>query len=686
MGRRLARWIGRIAIAIALAIGAVVAGLVIVVTIGIQIDLSFLRPQLEDAARHALGRDVTLEGPLTLVPTWSPTLEVAGVHVANPCGWSSREFAHFGLARLRVALLPLLRRELVVRELRAENAQVRFERREDATVNWDLTGDATGDPAAREGTQRPERSRSAIRSLAIEEIALREIEIVYRDEVEREFFELAIDALDGRVATHDPLELSASGNFGREPWRASLEGAAPADLLREGDEPWPLRGSLEIAETRFELSTRIDVPLSGAILESAGNGFPLLPAGSSLGEIAFSVRGDRLDSLDPLLGVMLPPWGPHHLSGTLRFLAGRRLSAELEAQVNESRLDGRAELDWSGTRPRVQLEFEAPEIQLDDFELGDWRAFPAGSEPPSPTTAKTPNRARAQDATGTTILSEAGLRSIDGRISLRVGRVLSGPDELGAGELEARIENGQLSLRPVRIEGQGGAAEFTLMFEPRGSQQTSEIRLLVDRFDYGVLARRLQPGARLEGLFGVDLEARSRGPLGEPPLAHADGHLDFAVFPTDLAAGAIDLWTVNLLLALLPIVDPLEGSRIHCALGFFDLEGGVLRERELLLDTTHMSVGGRATIDFRSRTIEALLRTKAKKPKFLSLATPVRVKGSFDDFGVGVTARSLLETTVRVVTSPIHVPLRRILGRLTAATNVDSCLEALRQAKRAARE
>lgn len=687
MARRLARWLWRIAITLAIGIGALVIGFVILVTIGIRVDLSFLRPQVEDAARRALGREVTFEGALTLVPTWSPTLEVGRFQVSSPSDWPTRDFAHFGLTRLRVGLLPLLQRDVVIRELRAESVKLRFERRKDGAVNWDLAGDRSGGGVPhREGAERPGRSGGAIRSLSVKEIALRGIEITYRDAVEGRSFELAIDELDGNIATHDPLELSASGSFGHVPWQASLQGDAPADLLLEDDEPWPLRVSFEIAETAFELSTRIDVPLSEATRENAASGVPLLPAGSSLGEIAFSVEGERLDSLEPLLGVTLPPWGPHRLSGKLRVIAGQRAEAALEAQVKGSRLEGRAELDVSGARPRVLLELEAPEIQLADFDLGDWRPLPPSSDSPNRGESEAGHRAEAHEARRAALLSEAGLRSLDGRLSVRVGRVLTRRDELGAGEVEARLENGRLVLDPIRVEGQGGAAQLSFAFHPSGSEQTSELRVDVDRFDYGVLARRLQPEAQLEGFFALDLEARSRGPLGAPPLAHADGHLDVAVFPTDLAAGAIDLWTVNLLMALLPIVDPLEDSRIQCAVGFFDLEGGVMRERELLLDTTNMSVSGRATIDFRARTIDALLRPKAKKPRFLSLATPVRVKGSFEDFGVGVTARSLLETTVRVVTSPVHVPLRRILGRLTPATNVDDCLEALRQAKRSGRE
>ena len=39
-------------------------------------------------------------------------------------------------------------------------------------------------------------------------------------------------------------------------------------------------------------------------------------------------------------------------------------------------------------------------------------------------------------------------------------------------------------------------------------------------------------------------------------MAHADGHIDLAVWPSNLRAGIIDRWAANLFFALLPFIDP----------------------------------------------------------------------------------------------------------------------------------
>jgi len=76
------------------------------------------------------------------------------------------------------------------------------------------------------------------------------------------------------------------------------------------------------------------------------------------------------------------------------------------------------------------------------------------------------------------------------------------------------------------------------------------------------------------------------------------------------------------------------------------LDAGQLTEKAVFMDTTQMSVAGKVDIDFTSQEIDIVMAPKAKRPEFFSLATPIKVQGSFDDFGVGVgkvrAARSVI--------------------------------------------
>ena len=120
-------------IALPLLTGLVVGGL------GISISAGHWRGPIAHAISQALGRQVTLEGPLVLIPTLRPTLIVGGIRVANPPGFSAPEFASLGKARMRLELLPLLRNEIRVVEMDAEDVRARLEQRADGHANWEFS-------------------------------------------------------------------------------------------------------------------------------------------------------------------------------------------------------------------------------------------------------------------------------------------------------------------------------------------------------------------------------------------------------------------------------------------------------------------------------------------------------------------------------------------------------------------
>jgi hypothetical protein len=119
---------------------------VLIAWLEISISAGPWRGTIARAATEALGREVTLEGPLEFVPSLSPRLKVGGIRIANPPGFTTPELASLGDARLWVDAKALLQRRVYVREITAENVRVYLEIAEDRRVNWSL-----GRPGAPKG-------------------------------------------------------------------------------------------------------------------------------------------------------------------------------------------------------------------------------------------------------------------------------------------------------------------------------------------------------------------------------------------------------------------------------------------------------------------------------------------------------------------------------------------------------
>jgi hypothetical protein len=101
-----------------------------------------------------------------------------------------------------------------------------------------------------------------------------------------------------------------------------------------------------------------------------------------------------------------------------------------------------------------------------------------------------------------------------------------------------------------------------------------------------------------------------------------------------------------------------------------------MQEKAIFMDTTRMSISGDSTINFKTEKIDVLAAPKAKRPEFFSLATPVKIQGTFSDFGIGINKLSLAQTAVSFITSPITVPFKRLFAKEVPADGKAACEEA----------
>ncbi|MCC7547948.1 MAG: AsmA family protein [Burkholderiales bacterium] len=463
-----------------------------------------------------------------------------------------------------------------------------------------------------------------------------------------------VDVDNGRALAEpgQPMRVDLHGMIDETPVAIGVTtGTALSFLAGEDKVPFALRA--QAAGAILQLDGRVKVPITQAE-----------------GELGLRIQGERLDSMNRLARVELPPWGPWSLSG--RFVASARgyEVPDLALRVGDSRLVGQGSYVSAAQRPRVDVKLAAPRVQLDDFQFGTWSPFErkaSGAQQNDSTMDVEQMRARAKEAAaeGQRLLSPETLRRMDAYLDVRVDEVLSGSDRLGSGALHAQLAQGRLEFGPAQVEVPGGSARFAATYEPTGRDVAVSMQIAADRFDYGILARRVKPGTDFEGLVSLHLDISGRAPTLDAVMAHSDGRIDVAVWPRNMRAGIFDLWAVNLFMALVPAVDPSKESRVNCAIGRFDLRDGKLTQEALLIDTSRMRVIGEGKVDFDSERLDFRLSPKAKSAQFFSLATPISATGTLSDPEIGVAPGGVAETTLRLLTSIFVVPIQKLVqGRL----------------------
>jgi uncharacterized protein involved in outer membrane biogenesis len=438
--------------------------------------------------------------------------------------------------------------------------------------------------------------------------------------------------------------------------------SAPVKDLVDASRRVPFELSMSAVGTRLSLSGTMDRDIEARDVE-----------------LGMKVQGERFNQLDKLLHVSLPPWGPWSAAGRFRMSTRGYEVEDMQLKVGNSTLNGRGSLVTSKGRPKLDIALNSPLIQLDDFRLNGWSA----TETQAPSSALA-DRALDQEALRKSaveksdqiqgLLSPATLRKIDASLSVRVERVMSGKDVLGNGDLVVRLHEGRADIGPVKVEMPGGSAVWSLAYEPTDRDVMARLKIDVDNFDYGVLGRRIKPDTDIDGRFTLHANVSSRAPRLSQILRHGSGQIDFAVWPKNLRSGVFDVWAVNVLTALLPTINPNNEAKVNCAVGRFGLENGKLVQRALVIDTSQMRVTGNSSVDFADEKLNIRLQPQAKTAQFLSLSTPIEVSGGFSNFKVGVRPGDVVETVVRLATSVIWVPIKKLFSEKVPADGSDVCM------------
>jgi uncharacterized protein involved in outer membrane biogenesis len=219
----------------------------------------------------------------------------------------------------------------------------------------------------------------------------------------------------------------------------------------------------------------------------------------------------------------------------------------------------------------------------------------------------------------------------------------------------------------------GGSASMQIGYEPGEKDVAVNFSSTVKRFDYGILARRIDRKSEMRGIFSLDVDVSGRAQYLSEIFRYGKGHINFAIWPQNMKSGLLDVWAVNVLMALLPEIDSSNESTVNCAIGRFELKDGKLSDKKILIDTSRMRVSGKGAVGFAEENIQLYVQPRAKTPQFMSIAIPIELGGKFNDFHVGVSTSDVLETIGQLATSIIWVPIEMLFGKRIPADGHDVC-------------
>ena len=476
---------------------------------------------------------------------------------------------------------------------------------------------------------------------------------------------IEITDMSGNVLVEkgNAVTMAMDGKLKDIPVKLFITGAPMVDYVSKPDSI-PLTIDAEMLDSRLSFASTLKLPVTDKDLK-----------------MSLKVESKRLDRLNKLLKLDLPAMGPVTLTSKLNINNAGYDMPQLDLLIGKSDLKGKMHLNTSAAKPELDIELVSNLIRLEDFDslrTDKEKEQRKGKKDTIEEAAKKDSDASERKTEETDnetkqLLSFEVLNALNANIQVEAKKVVAEKDDLGAGLLKVSLKDARLAVEPLRVDVPGGRAQLEMDYTLSPTQAALNMKADIAEFDIATLVRRTKPESDMGGLFTLDAELRTSAANPEGLMKSANGHIDSALVPVNFSSGVIDLWAVNLLSAIMDKSTEKDQSVINCVVVRFGVSDGLMEEKAIYLDTTNMRIAGKAEINFVEEQIDIKLAPRAKKPEFFNVAIPIKLKGSFEDLGIKIGVFRMAGQVVSFITSPIHVPIRRVFTEAEPADGVEAC-------------
>lgn len=578
-----------------IALGALIGAPVLA---GLLFDSNWLKGPVERAVSERTGREFTIGGDFDIVPRWPPRFVLERVRLANPPWAAQPETLRLERVEFSLALLPLLRREVVLPDVVLTRPVVDLERNREGRNNWTLPVD---DNEGAEG-QPPEIGR-----LTVDRGVL-----TFRDATTDTAVTVQAETTDN--AGERGLRFQAAGKHRGKTLEASGTGGAMLSLA-DTTLPYPFNVSFRVGATQGTAKGTI-------------TGLAALAAA----DVQLDVRGESAADLYHLIGVAIPPTPPYHASGRVIRETGWWRFHGFRGEVGDSDLSGDIDLAYTDGRARIEARLVSNVLDLDD--LGGF----VGASPqtgPGETASKRQARQAAVEGAKSTVLPDLPikldrLRAMDADVHF-TGKSIRGKTPVDDIKTRLVLRGGVLTARPLDFGVAGGNVVGALTLDGREALASVAADVEVRRVDL----KRLFPGnsviAKATGLVGGRARLKGSGNSLAEVLGDADGTLGLASSGGHVSNLVLELAGLDLGEVLKLLFRGDKSVRVRCAIADVSVKDGVISTRTALVDTTDTNVRIEGSVNLAKEELDLTLHPLPKDYSPLSLRAPINVRGTFKD-------------------------------------------------------
>lgn len=621
-------------------------------------DWNLMRAPIGRWVSGATGRDFVIRGDLTVNLGLRPRI-VANDLVLGNAAWSDKpNMLEIKQVDLRLDLFRLLTTGLAFPEIALSGPQVVLEVSRDGLPNWIFN---------------EQKANQAPAFPVIDRLTIDHGSVTYREP--RLNTDLQFELKTSEGDPNNPaqtLEIVGKGHFKGLPTSLNAQGGALLSL-RSAEIPYPIKANGYLGKTRASID--------GILLD------PLHFKGQQL---SFTLAGNDLASLFPLIGVPIPPTPPYRLAGFLDHIGNVWTFSRFKGNVGESDISGNFSVDRNQQPQMISADLVSKQLLMKD--LGGFIGAGRGAQP----SAVPPANDRVLPAEE---FSLAKLAAANADVRFRGEKIVSNNTPLNNMAAHLLITDGRLTLAPLDFGVAGGNLVSYIEMDSRQSPIVTHAEITAK----GLHLAQLFPGSTLAaadtGTMGGRAKLVGSGNSVARMLASANG--ESALIMDGGSVGELMLRLSNLDIAntFLVLLGGDKQVPIRCMIGNFKAVDGNFIVKDMLLDTAKVNIIGTGNINFADEAIHLRLVPESKGFSLASLRGPIAITGSFKnpvlrpELG-GVIVRGGLAVALGAVSSGVGalIPLldfgkerdsncKTLLGEAKADTGVKTSDMAPRRGK-----
>lgn len=570
---------------------AILAVFIAIVMILSTYDFNKLKPRITGIAGEYTGRELKIAGDIDLAITLYPTLVVSDIAFQN-AAWGSRlNMVTVERVEIQVALLPLIRGEVRVENLRLVKP--------DCIIEVDKTGKNNME------FEVPEKSAADAQKEEPE------------DQVAAFFGFKDITMKDGMVTFYDHRDKSKNILIVQECVREAADFRAESEMRFVGsynDYPIKVQGKIGSLVNIFDPAQKWSLDLSVEAFESH-----ITVTGSILDvknlkgiDLKLAAKGEDLTRFEKSVQKSLPVKAPFSVSAHLVAFTGDQFKvSDISLLLGNSEISGSVAIDQSARKPNINAKLISETLDLRPVidRAGRTESDALKSTPAS--------QKKSDNVFPNTPLRLEGLHQINAEIDFKAKQVLLAKIALDNFKTRTVLKDGHFTVDPLAAQIGGGRLDSHLDLLAQDNQAIASMKVNVKKLDIGKMLKKLAITDDLDGMLDLDINLTGQGDSVAALMAGLNGDVVAILGEGKMPVEYFNLVGVDFTSSLMRLINPfsekIDRATINCAVCDFHIKDGLAKTDVLMLDDPQKTLISDGKIDLKTERLDFGIKTKPKE-------------------------------------------------------------------------